>query len=196
MANQTLKPGELVVELWARCWIAVGKINRGDDQALDLGFKIARLFVICVARQTPANFLWAISSREGSRHHGEIVGHAKSRDRQLGRERAFCSASNRSLAHLTVSSSPEMTACLRKIATCTPKVTGCAKLIGANPKSSRDAAAAAYTRCSINDSRQSPVSSSSAIAEDVRQPARACRPAIWRPPRIRGCRLRAGTFLK
>ena len=51
MGDQAIEPGELVVELRPRLGIAVGQIDRGDEQPLDRGLDIAALAVLGIAGQ-------------------------------------------------------------------------------------------------------------------------------------------------
>ena len=51
VARQPLEPGELVVEFRPRLRVAVRRIERGDQHAVDRGLDIAALFVVGIARQ-------------------------------------------------------------------------------------------------------------------------------------------------
>ena len=43
MPEQPLEPGELVVKLWTRLRVAVRRVDRGDDDAIDCRFDVATL---------------------------------------------------------------------------------------------------------------------------------------------------------
>src|SRR3546814_18215496 len=48
---QPRHPAQLVIEFRPRLWIAIGKIDRRDAQAVDVGFQIARLLILRFARK-------------------------------------------------------------------------------------------------------------------------------------------------
>ena len=64
MPDQPFEPGELVVEFRSRLRIAVGQIDRGDDDAVDGGFDIAALEILGIARQVDGGQHRFVSSCE------------------------------------------------------------------------------------------------------------------------------------
>ena len=49
--NQTFHPCQLVLELWPRLWIAVRRIERGDQHAVDGALNVAALGIGRITRQ-------------------------------------------------------------------------------------------------------------------------------------------------
>src|SRR4051794_18199633 len=57
MLQKALEPRELIVEARPRLWIAVGQVDRGDDEPFDLGFEITGLLVGGLTGQSAPNLL-------------------------------------------------------------------------------------------------------------------------------------------
>src|SRR5664280_2706855 len=66
MLDEALEPGQLVVELRARLRIAVGQIDRGDDEAVHRRFQVAAVRVVGVAGKAAAALVdGAASGQDG-----------------------------------------------------------------------------------------------------------------------------------
>jgi hypothetical protein len=75
MRQQALHPGELVVEFWPRLRIAVRRIERGDDDAINRRLDIARLPVVGIARQfVPRHDRLAAARQDGDAVPGFLAG--------------------------------------------------------------------------------------------------------------------------
>ena len=51
MTNETLEPGEFVVESWPRLRISIGQVDRRDQNTFHRGLDVAALGILPIARQ-------------------------------------------------------------------------------------------------------------------------------------------------
>ena len=64
MTNETLEPGEFVLESWPRLRVSIGQVDRRDQNTLHRGLDVAALGILPIARQLVSGQLWFADVRK------------------------------------------------------------------------------------------------------------------------------------
>src|SRR5262249_35043394 len=64
MADEAIKPSQLVVEFWSRLRVPIGQVDGCDQESMDSRLDVAGLAIFRIARQVGVGQHWSMVSRE------------------------------------------------------------------------------------------------------------------------------------